>query len=188
MTECDIKAVTDIVDGAHIDSLAKFSQQHRNSLYRFILRRVHDHVEAEELTQQTFVEAMNGIARFRGDAQIRTWLYSIAENLIKNHFCRSPRYRFQWEDEDVLESSVEYAVNPEAASACFSVLQRVQYHIDTLPAEMQETLSLVAFHEMSYEEVAAHLNISVGTVKSRIARIRVILCERLEEEGAQIDN
>ena len=188
MTECDAKEVVDVADSLHIDSLTKFSQEHRNSLYRFILRRIHDHVEAEELTQQTFVEAMNGITRFRGDAQIRTWLFSIAENLVKNHFCRSPRYRFQWENEDILESNIQHAVDPEAASACFSVLQRVQYHIDSLPVEMQETLSLVAFQEMSYEEVAAHLNISVGTVKSRIARIRAILCERLQEEGTQIDN
>lgn len=188
MTECDTKEVADIADSLHIDNLTKFSQQHRSSLYRFILRRVHDHVEAEELTQQTFVEAMNGIARFRGEAQIRTWLYSIAENLIKNHFSRSPRYRFEWENEEILESNIQHAVDPEAASACFSVLQRVQYYIDRLPSEMQETLSLVAFQEMSYEEVAAHLNISVGTVKSRIARIRSILCERLQEEGAQIDN
>ncbi len=165
-------------------ALTELVRERRAHLLRFILRRVRDPAEAEDIMQQAFFEAVKGIRQFREDSKISTWLYGIASKLVTNYLCKSPRAIYRWVDESVLELDASYACDPHGAVALRDLLGRLQHHLGMLPEEMRETIFLVAVEEMSYAEAAACLHIPVGTVRSRISRIRAYLEERLVEEGA----
>ena len=76
--------------------------EHRDRLYRFVLRHIGDSTEAEELAQQAFVEAARTFEQFRGESQLSTWLYGIAMNLVRNHLaarrrgCTASRTKARW--------------------------------------------------------------------------------------------
>jgi RNA polymerase sigma factor (sigma-70 family) len=176
-------AFDESVCASRIQALSELALHRRDQLFRFIFRRLQDAAEAEEITQQTFLAAIEGISQFRSDSQLNTWLYGIAANLIANHLTRSPRRRFRWESEDVLEADSNYSTTPEDSIELQDLLQRVRQHISDLPETLKVTMSLVAVEGLSYSEVAAQLKIPVGTVRSRISRSRAILLRRLEEEG-----
>jgi RNA polymerase sigma factor (sigma-70 family) len=167
------------------DAISELAKVRGPQLYRFILRRVGDANEAADLTQQTLLEALKGVDRFRDESQLNTWLYGIARNLIAHHFCRSPAYRFQWEDAEVLETTADTAVDPEMATSMKHLLQRVEVHMKSLPSEMRDTLSLVAVQALSYEEVAAIQGVPVGTVRSRLSRARSLLMTKLRNEDVE---
>jgi RNA polymerase sigma factor (sigma-70 family) len=163
--------------------LSELARSRKSHLYRFILRRVHDATEAEELMQQAFAEAMIGLPRFRADSQLSTWLYGIASKLISNHLSRSPTRNFEWESDDVLASSASYCTHPDIEFDLRQLLERIVEHVATLPPEMQATFALVVEEDLPYSEVASRLNIPIGTVRSRMFRIRSILWSRLTREG-----
>lgn len=164
-------------------ALEDLARTDRSRLYRFILRRVRDPIESEELAQQTFFEAANGIERFREESGIRTWLYGIAANLISNHLRRSPRFRYQFESDETLENMIDPSDEPSIQLENQELLNRLQHHFDDLPEEMRGTLMLVLLDDVSYEKAAQALDIPVGTVRSRISRGRSIMKQNLEAEG-----
>jgi RNA polymerase sigma factor (sigma-70 family) len=167
----------------NLKTLADLARNRKSHLYRFILRRVHDAVEAEELMQQAFAEAMIGLPGFRADSQLSTWLYGIATKLISNHLSRSPTRNFDWESDDVLVSNSSYCTHPDIDFDLRQLLERVEEHVAGLPREMQETFALVVVEDLPYAEVAERLDIPIGTVRSRMFRIRSILWSRLTKEG-----
>lgn len=149
--------------------------------------------DAEEVTQDAFVRAHRGLANFRGDSAFSTWLYQIATNLARN------KYWYWWrrkrdksisfdqplsEDasmtlSDVFPSEVD---TPKDDAIAQEFVERVAECMQMLNAKHREILILRNVQNLSYEEIAAVLNISVGTVKSRIARAREGLREKMGRE------
>lgn len=168
-------------------ALGKLARTDRNNLYWFILRRVHDPVESEDLAQQSFVEAIKGVHNFREDSELKTWLYGIASNLVLNHLRRSPRLRYQFESEDILDMMADPAGDPCAQMESRQRLGRLQHHFNALPEEMRETLDMVLLDDASYAGAAKTQGIPVGTIRSRISRGRYILKKNLETEGFEFD-
>lgn len=158
--------------------------EHGERLYRFILRRIGDATEAEDLAQQAFVEAALGYDEFRGDAQLSTWLYGIALNLVRNHLSRAPSRRYQFEDEDTLCDLPGHTPDPERQHTLNQQMDLLQRELADLMPEMREVLMLVSLDEMSYEDAAAKLALPVGTVRSRVSRARSQLRQRFEAAGA----
>lgn len=146
--------------------------------------------DAEEVTQDTFIRAQRGLENFRGDASFSTWLYQIATNLSHN------RYWYWWrrkrgasvsldmplcEDssttlEEVLPAQGE---TPGDATLTREFVDEVSRCMKELNPRHREILELRIVHNFSYEEIAEALDISVGTVKSRIARARESLREKM---------
>ncbi|MFM0305081.1 RNA polymerase sigma factor [Paraburkholderia sediminicola] len=150
-------------------------EQHGTRLYRFVLRRTGSTYVAEEITQQTFVEAACGMDNYRGDARLSTWLYGIAVNLIRNHLNRCPERRFMFESPDGEEATPDAGASVEQVVAGRQAFRMLLTQIDALPQEMREVVLLVGMREMSYEEVSAMLRIPIGTVRSRLSRARAAL-------------
>jgi len=144
--------------------------------------------DAEEVTQDAFIRARRGLDSFRGDASFSTWLYQIATNLARNRywywFRRKRDYSISLdrpltEDndltlEDVLPCEAE---NPLDATVTREFVDRVSECMNDLSEQHREVLTLRNIDNLSYEEISNKLRVSVGTVKSRIARAR----ERLRE-------
>jgi RNA polymerase sigma-70 factor (ECF subfamily) len=153
---------------------------------------LHNHADAEEITQDTFLRAHRNLPRFRGESSLATWLHRIAVNLARNrywYFFRRRRHATlsldcpigEDGDSTLAELFAVDAPNPaqEASREEFSAL--VADCMAKLDAPHREILALRNLQNQSYEEIAQKLGINPGTVKSRIARARERLRARLAE-------
>jgi RNA polymerase sigma-70 factor (ECF subfamily) len=156
-------------------------ESHRKRLFYFILRHVNHHEEAEDLLQETLLQGHRSMAGFQGQSALSTWLTGIALNLVRNHLNRTPEKRYQFiNDEAILESLSEGDTTIKAVETQV-LYEHFKEDLKTLPEELRETLMLVAVHELSYEHVAEHQQISISNVKNRVFRARKILRKRLLE-------
>jgi RNA polymerase sigma-70 factor (ECF subfamily) len=163
-------------------------------IYGMVHQLLRNQQDAEEVTQDAFIRAHRGLANFRGEAAFSTWLYQIATNLARN------RYWYWWRRKRDKTVSFDQPVsddNPTPLAEVFStdelatpgditVTQELVDHIalgmEKISAKHREILILRNVKNMAYEEIAEVLNISVGTVKSRIARARESLRDAIGKE------
>ena len=162
-------------------------QEHGTRLQRFIVKHIGNATEAEDLAQQAFLEAVKGFDSFQGQAQLSTWLYGIAMNLVRNYLSRAPHRRYEFTGDDELGSLPAEGLGPNELLEQSQQMQVLQNAISELPQSMQEVLLLVAIEEMSYEDAAVLLTVPVGTVRSRLSRARGILRSRLAERGVALN-
>ena len=160
-------------------------------IYALLYRLTEDPEEARDLTQETFLQAFRSIAHFRGDADLRTWLYRIAVNQARNRWRwwrrrrRGATVSLDATDEAhelSLASRLvdEGAEDPEARTLAHEREEILLAAVRTLARPYREAVVLRDVEGLSYEEVAAALDISVGTVKSRLSRGRTELRRKLE--------
>ncbi|WP_009522043.1 RNA polymerase sigma factor [Imbroritus primus] len=162
-------------------------ETHQNRLYRFIIRNIGNPSDAEDLTQQAFVEAVRSFQSFRGESELSTWLYGIAMNLVRNHLSRAPHRRFGFDDESALDGTASESPGPAEKLEQSQHVKHLEAVMAELPQSMRDVLVLVAVDELTYEEAAALLTIPVGTVRSRLSRARAALRSRLEERGVMLE-
>lgn len=139
--------------------------------------------DAEEVAQETFVRVFRGLAAFRGDSQLSTWIYRLTVNAALSHLAR--RGRRQEVSDDVL-SDVPAAPEPERDPALAS---RIEAALAQLPAGYRAILVLHDVEGLSHEECAAILECRIGTCKSQLhkarARMRDLLGAGLRGKAAQ---
>ena len=157
---------------------------------------VHNHADAEEVAQDTFIRAHRGLHNFRGDSSLSTWLYCIASNLARNRywfFFRRRRQDTVSFDQPVHdESSLTLAgcltdgrADPQSDSMTNEFVSLVSSCMEQLDVSHREVLQMRTVMDLSYEEIAANLKINVGTVKSRIARARESLRELMAKTAPE---
>jgi RNA polymerase sigma-70 factor, ECF subfamily len=154
-------------------------RRHTAAVHRWMARAVGEQ-EADDLTQEVFLKAYRAMGRFRGDAPVRAWLASIADNAVKNRYRALGRFRriFQPSDPDAVEPTSSGA-SPEQLTRSGESRRAVAEALRRLPPDFRMAVVLRDLEEWSYEEIAASLGLPVGTVKSRIARGRGQLREIL---------
>lgn len=162
-------------------------------VYALLCRLTDDPEEARDLTQETFLQAFRSVAHFRGEADLRTWLYRIAVNQARNRWRWWRRRRRDatvsldapaaaGDDERPLASRLRdaRAPDPEADTLANEREHALLDALAKLARPYREAVVLRDVEGLSYEEVAVALQISVGTVKSRLSRGRLELRRRLE--------
>lgn len=156
------------------------------NIYALLMRLTEDQEEARDLTQETFLSALKAIKNFRGDADLKTWLYRIAVNESRNRFRwwkrRSRSLTISLDAENSSGQTPDYAdssENPETAALRREREYALRQALSELPTNFREVLVLRDIEGLSYEEVAAALETNVGTIKSRIARGREELRRKL---------
>lgn len=169
-------------DGDH-PSFLHLVRNHQNRVYRFILKHINHVADAEDLAQDTFIEAYLGLVHFRGDSALSTWLLGIALNKARNYLSRAPERRFHWESDDSLVNQASPNSMPCLVLEQRQVLDTVRQGIAQLPSDLREALIFVAFEQLSYQDTANLLGIPVGTAKSRVNRARCLLADYLQALG-----
>jgi RNA polymerase sigma factor (sigma-70 family) len=162
-------------------------KEYGKSLNYFVLRHVGHPDDAADIVQQTLVEAVCGLTKYRGEAELSTWVFGIASNLARNHVTRAPQYRHQFEPEMVLNSRESPDLQPCERLSQAQTLTLVSEAIDRMPPNMARALNLVAIDEMTYKEAASELNVPVGTLRSRVSRARAAIREHLSNSGILLD-
>jgi RNA polymerase sigma-70 factor (ECF subfamily) len=143
--------------------------------------------DAEDVVQETFLRAYHGLGNFRGESSLKTWLYAIALNRARARHGALGRLRAIFTPgrarEDDPFASLDDAADPGSTPEENAVLKerrtRLRAAIRELPEEFRAAVLLRDLEGLSYEEVAQVLSIPIGTVRSRLARGRALLREKL---------
>ena len=153
-------------------------------VYRFALRLTGSRQEAEDLTQETFLQAWRGRGRLRDPARVRVWLFTIAKNLWNDRLRRKRRRPAMVEPlEDDQQSA---AAPPDRDLMVRDDLRRVMEAMDGLPARQREVLHLRACGEMTLDEIAAVLGISPDAAKASLCEARKRLRQRFREIDCEV--
>lgn len=144
-------------------------------LYRLAYHLTRDPVDAEDILQDSVIKAFRSFSGFRQEADIYTWLARIVRNTVLDDFKRAVR-RHE-EAHEVVPERPEHVTEPRAERDELSALVRAL--VDQLSDKLREPLVLYDLEGYSYEEVAAILELNLGTVKSRLNRARLALRERI---------
>lgn len=159
-------------------------------IYGLLFRLTENGEEARDLTQETFLRAFQNIDRFRGDADVRTWIYRIAINQARNRFRWWRRRRREAtvsldhkqgeSGQSLIGTLAEPSENPEQQTLARERELALRSALQRLGPAFRETVILRDIEGFTYEEIAETLEINVGTVKSRLARGRQELRKKLE--------
>jgi RNA polymerase sigma-70 factor (ECF subfamily) len=155
-------------------AFGEFIERHMAVVHRWMTRAVGVE-DADDLTQEVFLRAYRGLARFRAQAPPRAWLAAIADNAIKNKYRSRSRFRRIFASDpssDALEGRASHGQSPEESARAGESRGSVQDALSKLPVEFRLPIVLRDLEEWSYDEIAASLQLPIGTVKSRIARGR----------------
>jgi RNA polymerase sigma factor (sigma-70 family) len=168
-------------------SFAELFDRHFDAIYSYLRRRVGAQL-AEDLAAQTFEEAFRLRARYdltREDA--RPWLYGIATNLGRNH--RRQEHRRLLAYSRLPREAAEADVSDIAVARADSnaLAPRIAKALDSLNPAERDTLLLLAWGQLSYEEIADALHIPIGTVRSRLSRARAHVRELIGGFGQYRD-
>ena len=152
--------------------------KYQQRLINLIMRYVHDHSEAMDVAQESFIKAYRALPKFRGDSAFYTWLYRIAINTAKNHMVAARRrplaYSEDIDDPERYEwhSSLQDKDSPEAQVLGEELRETVETAISSLTDDLRTAIMLRELDGLSYDEIAQAMDCPVGTVRSRIFRAR----------------
>ncbi len=154
--------------------------QHR--VFSVAYRMLGNRAEAEDIAQEVFLRVHRGIAEFRGDAKLSTWLYAITSRLcLKRLASGQGRMACSRESEDTLSrlpSTERDAADRLERREAEAVIHQA---IAELPEDRRIVVVLRDLEGLSYEDIAETLGVSLGTVRSRLHRARLDLKDRLEK-------
>jgi RNA polymerase sigma-70 factor (ECF subfamily) len=146
---------------------------HSQPVYYLALRFLGDPVHAQDAAHDVFVKAFRSFGDFRGDSEVRTWLYRITL-----HHCTNLRQRWSSrnihlaEDASVLEGEPSAVRDPLKALETKELGQRIQNALDQLPDEYRCLLLLVADQDLSYEQVGQITQQTTDAVRGKLHRAR----------------
>jgi len=159
-------------------------------IFGLLFRLTENSEEARDLTQETFLRAFQSIGRFRGEADLRTWIYRIAINQARNRWRWWRRRRRDstvsldatqgQSNQTLIATLAESSENPEQQTLAHERELALRSALQRVGRAYRETVILRDIEGFSYEEIATALAINVGTVKSRLARGREELRRKLE--------
>jgi RNA polymerase sigma-70 factor (ECF subfamily) len=158
--------------------------------FRAAYRVVRDQQAAEEVLQEALIKAYRALPRFEARSSFYTWLYRITVNLALDRRRRGKRApAVEWDDAIAHEidprSTLPEPANPEVASLRLEVRELVAEGIQTLPDGQREVLLLREVDGLSYEEIADTMQISKGTVMSRLHYARKKMMAFLVARGVE---
>ncbi|MEY3202461.1 MAG: hypothetical protein RIR70_2011 [Pseudomonadota bacterium] len=167
--------VTPTKKGLTEGDIANLAKVHGRNIYRFILKKVRNPSDAEDILQSTLCEALRVRDTFMWQSKPETWLCGIAFNLVRGYFARSEHSRYSFDSEEILDDAPAEGGNPVEIVERNQITQAIEAHVAALPPDMRRALTLVAEENHSYEEAAAAMGVPVGTIRSRIFRARAYL-------------
>lgn len=175
-------------------ALRALMERYRRPLHGYLCRMLASPDDADDLFQEVFLRVLRHAQRFERGRRVRPWVYSIATNLVKNSYrARSYRQAASLDqsrdlDDDGAPLAAALAGReglPAEALLREETRERVRDAVAALPEKGRAALVLYYFQGLPYDEVAASLDVPLGTVKSRIHNALVRLEQALSKEAAR---
>jgi RNA polymerase sigma-70 factor (ECF subfamily) len=148
---------------------------HIDKVYGLCLRMTGNVSEAEDCTQEAFIQAWNKLSKFRGDSAFATWLHRIAVNTVLGRIRKSKR------EQDRIQTVADTRPEP-LETGDTGELRDLAAAIDRLPEGARHVFVLNAVYGYTHDEAAGMLGIATGTSKAQLHRARRLLAQQLEEQ------
>lgn len=187
--DADLKSLEKIQAGDET-GLKELMSKHRNSLYHFIYRYLGNEADAAELTEETFFRVYQNASRFRPNAKVVTWIFSIASNLCRDFIRRNRKRKgdlslnADLDDTSKIQRGDTFASTlntPAEATVSSESLASVHAAVFELPHKLKFPFIFCILEEHSYDACAEVLKTSRKTVETRIYRARKLLREKLSD-------
>ena len=161
------------------EDFEKAAMPHIDELFRSAARVIGNRTEAQDVVQETYLQAWKSFHRFEPGTNCRAWLFKILFNVIQHHRRKVYNSKTSFNSEMLKESAPYEAPVPQRLSD-----EDVLGAFAKLPVKYREVVLLADVEEFAYKEIAETLGIPVGTVMSRLSRGRKLLREELTEFAA----
>lgn len=161
--------------------------KYQSMVFRTCMGFLHNKEDADDLTQEVFIQAYQSISKFKGESSFSTWVYRIAVNASLNKTRKKSKslifQRFEsffgGERPKEFEIPVPENENPESILITDEHRQRIHQALDSLPENQRIAIVLSKYDELSQKEIAAIMNTSEGAVEALIQRAKANLREKL---------
>ena len=168
-----------------VDAYGELVRRYQTSVFNVCYRMLGERQEAEDLAQEAFLRAYQRLETFDAGRPFGPWIRKVAANLCLNSLQRQrpPRLPLDDEYDDPVDSG-----QPDPADVHERADQaaRLRRQLTPLPAHYRAVIELRHFQDMTYEEIAKELTISIGDVKTHLFRARRLLARRLRGTEAEV--
>ena len=163
-------------------------EQYEDMVFRTSMGLLHDKEEAEDISQEVFIEVFKSIGYFRGESKLSTWLYRITINKSLNELKKVQRQKtwgrlddfIKGKKEDRREISIPDR-SGEKAGESEELAKILQHAIDEIPENQRIAFVLAKYDELSYKEIAEIMNTTISSVESLVHRAKSNLQRRLRK-------
>jgi RNA polymerase sigma-70 factor (ECF subfamily) len=162
-------------------------EKYQQMVFRTCIGFVHSKDDADDLTQDVFIQAYQALQRFKGDSAFSTWLYRIAVNASLNKVRKSPlknllqrieNYTGKKNEQEALVS-VSNGDDPENMLIRQEQIEAVRHALDTLPENQRTAIILSKYDDLSQKEIAEIMNTTEGAVEALLQRAKKNLRDKL---------
>ncbi len=165
------------------DAFSELVSLYEKKIYNLALRMTRDREDALDLSQEIFIRIYKSLPLFKAQSTFSTWVYSIASNACIDFTRRESKRKTHSIDEEEYFEIPDLKYSPENSAENSELREQIVGAIDSLSPEHREVIVLRELNGLSYDEIADALDISPGTVKSRICRAREKMCSFLSKHG-----
>ncbi len=156
------------------EAFGELVTRYQTSVFNVCYRILHERAEAEDMAQETFIRAHARLSTFDEERAFGPWIRRVAANVCLNHLA-SQKSTAELDDERDTDASH----SPEAMQEDFERNEQIRKALASLPAHYRVVIELRHYQELSYDEIAAELDIPLSDVKSHLFRARKLLAEKL---------
>jgi len=160
------KQIVQLINSGHEDAFPELYHRYSSDIYNYILRLVSKPNVAEDLLQEVFVAAWQGLDAFKQESSVKTWLFRISHN--KTMSWMRTFYRNQEVDQDATIDAVD-GLAPDMQTLLSWRAEMVQEALNDLSANHRSVIELFYYHGLSYAEISEVIGCPIGTVKSRMS-------------------
>ena len=171
--------VMELFQGGYDEAFNEIVSRYRDRVHNFIFRYTRNHLDSEDIVQETFFRVYRSKHSYERIARFSTWLYTIANNLIRTHYKKSQRLQTtSIFEQDVNEQEYQLDIvdetnTPDVNLEESMMVAYVEKALNTIPDEFSEIIIMRDIQSLTYEEIMEITGLPMGTVKSRINRGRV---------------
>ena len=178
-TASDLQLVRAAAAG-NAEAFEKLYKQHYRRVYSLCLRMLEDGAQAEDMTQEVFLQVFRKLGSFRGDSAFTTWLHRLTVNQVLMHFRKRGVKLEKTGDEDAFSSVEE---TPLQSTRRVSLVDRISLEnaISELPPGYRTVFVLHDVEGYEHEEIGRMLGVNVGTSKSQLHKARMRLRKLLSK-------
>lgn len=159
-----------------VEAFSELVRRHERVVYNLAFRFMRDGSSAEDMAQEAFLKAFRMLKGFRGDCEFSTWMYRVTCSVCLTELSR----RKKRGEVELHVDTVTASIEPEHEASDFASI--IRGCVQKLPEHYERIITLYYLRELSYEEIAAKLDIPMGTLKTWMHRARKRLRRIVEQE------
>lgn len=159
--------------------------RYQQKVYSVALKITYNKTDAEDITQEVFIQAYKSLSSFKFNSQFSTWIYRIAVNKCLDWKRKYKNQVTEININDEIDLSKSKDFLPEEIVLQKNSRSNINHMLEKLPTTYKSVIILYYFKELSYQEIAKQLHISKKTVESRLYRGKILLRKIADEEDLE---